>query len=104
MRLRFRVTDLALGLLATSFLVVAPAIAQQAGGRAGGRGGFAGLIQSSDPRVQNRTYHFAHTNVDLPHCVFVSSKVAKPGAIHTATSAMPMFRSAVAGNAYREIA
>jgi predicted peptidase len=27
--------------------------------------------------VQNRTYHFADTNEDLPYCVFVSSKVSK---------------------------
>ena len=30
-----------------------------------------------DPRVQQRTYHFADTNVDLPYAVFVSSKVSK---------------------------
>jgi predicted peptidase len=39
--------------------------------------GFGGFIQSTDPRVQNRTYHFADTNVDLPYCVFVSSKASK---------------------------
>jgi predicted peptidase len=38
----------------------------------GGRGMMAG-----DPRVQNRTYHFADTNEELPYAVFVSSKVAK---------------------------
>jgi len=32
-----------------------------------------------DPRVQQRTYHFADTNEDLAYTVFVSSKV-KPGA------------------------
>ena len=30
-----------------------------------------------DPRVQQRTYHFADTNQDLPYAVFVSSKVTK---------------------------
>ncbi len=39
------------------------------------RGG--GFIRSNDPRVQNRTYHFADTNEDLPYCLFVSSKVSK---------------------------
>jgi predicted peptidase len=33
--------------------------------------------QQPDPRVQQRTYHFADTNVDLPYAVFVSSKVTK---------------------------
>jgi len=52
----------------------ATAIAQAPPGR--GRG-FGGFIQSTDPRVQNRTYHFADTGVDLPYCVFVSSKVSR---------------------------
>ena len=30
-----------------------------------------------DPRVQQRKYHFADTNEDLPYALFVSSKVAK---------------------------
>jgi predicted peptidase len=33
--------------------------------------------QQPDPRVQQRTYHFADTNVDLPYAVFVSSKVTR---------------------------
>ena len=33
--------------------------------------------QALDPRVQQRTYHFADTNEDLPYAVFVSSKVTK---------------------------
>ncbi len=57
-------------------LAPARALAQQDGARGGGRG-FGGLVQSTDPRVQNRTYHFADTNEDLPYCVFVSSKVSK---------------------------
>ncbi len=40
-----------------------------------GKGG--GFVRSNDPRVQNRTYHFADTNEDLPYCLFVSSKVSK---------------------------
>ena len=60
-------TALSLSLATTS------ALAQQPGGR--GRG--TGFIQSNDPRVQNRTYHFADTNEDLPYCLFVSSKVSK---------------------------
>ena len=51
-----------------------PAIAQEPTGRGRGLGGF---IQSTDPRVQNRTYHFADTNTDLPYCVFASSRVSK---------------------------
>jgi predicted peptidase len=52
----------------------ATAIAQAPAGRGRGLGG---LIQATDPRVQNRTYHFADTDVDLPYCVFVSSKVSR---------------------------
>jgi predicted esterase len=49
-----------------------------AAGRGGARrGGFGGFIKSNDPRAQNRTYHFADTNVDLPYCIVVSSKVKK---------------------------
>ena len=55
------------------------ALAQQDGARGAGRGGRGGggLTQSTDPRVQNRTYRFADTNEDLPYCLFVSSKVSK---------------------------
>ena len=34
-------------------------------------------VLARDPRVQNRTYHFAETDEDLPYAVFVSSKVSK---------------------------
>jgi predicted peptidase len=34
-------------------------------------------VQTPDARVQQRTYHFADTNEDLPYAVFVSSKVTK---------------------------
>lgn len=54
-------------------LVVAPSYAwAQQPTPAGGRG-----FQSTDPRVQNRTYEFADTNEELPYCVYVSSKVSK---------------------------
>ena len=56
-------------------LTAAPVVAQQDAGR-GGRGGFGGLTQSNDPRVENRTYHFEDTDEDLPYCLFVSSKVS----------------------------
>jgi predicted peptidase len=36
-----------------------------------------GVQRPPDPRVQQRTYHFADTNEDLPFAVFVSSKVTK---------------------------
>jgi pimeloyl-ACP methyl ester carboxylesterase len=75
MRLRFKTTiPVAFVAVAAWFtLAVAPALAQQPAGR-GGRGG--GFSQSSDPRVQNRTYKFSDTE-ELPYCVFVSSKVSK---------------------------
>lgn len=37
----------------------------------------AGATKAPDPRVQQRKYHFADTNEDLPYALFVSSKVAK---------------------------
>jgi lysophospholipase L1-like esterase/predicted esterase len=36
-----------------------------------------GPIFPSDPRVQEKTYHFADTNEELPYALFVSSKVKK---------------------------
>jgi poly(3-hydroxybutyrate) depolymerase len=73
---RTRSTVAVAGLAACLMLAVtaAPSFAQQGAGR-GGRG--TGFIQSSNPRVQNRTYKFADTNEDMPYCVFVSSKVSK---------------------------
>ncbi len=48
------------------------AFAQQPAG-AKGKGGGA----KSDPRVQQRTYHFEDTNAEMPYALFVSSKVTK---------------------------
>jgi lysophospholipase L1-like esterase/dienelactone hydrolase len=36
-----------------------------------------GPIFPNDPRVQEKTYHFADTNEELPYALFVSSKVKK---------------------------
>ena len=36
-----------------------------------------GINRPPDPRVQQRKYHFADTNEDLPYALFVSSKVSK---------------------------
>jgi len=36
-----------------------------------------GPAKAPDPRVQQRTYHFADTNEELPYALFVSSKVSK---------------------------
>jgi predicted peptidase len=54
-----------------------PASAQAPDEKQPARAKGPGFIQSNDPRVQNRTYHFADTSEDLPYCVFVSSKVSK---------------------------
>src|SRR5262245_23053716 len=78
MRLNFR-TNTAIAFAALLSLAPMSALAQQpqpAGQAArGGRGG--GLTQSTDPRVQNRTYTFTDTNTELPYCLFVSSKVSR---------------------------
>ena len=66
------VVCIALGLVSTSVL------AQPGQGRDFGGFGQPGVIpfaESNDPRVENRSYHFADTDEDLPYCVFVSSKV-----------------------------
>ena len=55
----------------------AQAPASKEGDKGKTKGGFGGFIKSNDPRVQNRTYHFADTNEDLPYCLYVSSKVSK---------------------------
>ena len=55
------------GLAVTLALQSTTAVAQ----RGQGPGGF-GL----DPRADDRSYHFADTDEDLPYCVFVSSKVS----------------------------
>jgi predicted peptidase len=31
---------------------------------------------TSDPRAEDRTYHFADTNEDLPYCLYASSKIS----------------------------
>jgi hypothetical protein len=65
------------GLAASLMFLHTPVRGQAPDGKqaAKGKGGFGG--RSSDPRVQNRTYHFADAGEDLPYCVFVSSKVSK---------------------------
>ena len=77
MKLAFRTTATIAAVAACLALgLAAPTLAQEPAGRAGGRG-FGGFVQSKDPRVQNRTYHFEDTKEDLPYCVFVSSRVSK---------------------------
>jgi len=66
---RSMMTTALVGLAAFALnLYAAPALAQPGQGR----GGF-GL----DPRAEDRTYHFADTDEDLPYCVFASSKVSR---------------------------
>ena len=70
----------ALAIVATATLAVsqpgsaqAPAGARQANGPPS-----APMRMEPDPRVQQRSYHFADTNEDMAYTLFVSSKV-KPG-------------------------
>ena len=79
MKLKFRNSMVFAGVAAGLTLgwLLSSASAQAPAGKQGGKGGFGGFMKSNDPRVQNRTYHFADTNEDLPYCVFVSSKVSK---------------------------
>src|SRR5215469_14215720 len=66
--------SLSLGLFLGSALIQTPSIYGQppTGGAPKG-----GIPKAPDPRVQQRKYHFADTNEDLPYALFVSSKVAK---------------------------
>jgi pimeloyl-ACP methyl ester carboxylesterase len=77
--LRLSARTLAIGAAAWLAVgLVSSANAQPSNGRGFpgfGQGGIP-FAESNDPRVQNRTYHFADTNEDLPYCVFVSSKVS----------------------------
>ena len=58
--------------LALSYsLIQTPSLFGQAGGAPKGGG------KAPDARVQQRTYHFADTNEELPYALFVSSKVTK---------------------------
>lgn len=41
------------------------------------KGAKGGANRTPDPRVEQRTYHFADTNEDLPYAVFVSSQVTR---------------------------
>src|SRR5579863_8566490 len=59
--------------LAVSYTVVqSPSLLGQAPGAPKG-----GATKAPDPRVQQRKYHFADTNEDLPYALFISSKVKK---------------------------
>ena len=53
------------------------AIAQPPAGGAPNAAPAAPINRPPDPRVQQRKYHFADTNEDLPYALFVSSKVTK---------------------------
>src|SRR5215831_1199300 len=66
--------SLSLGLFLGSALIPTPSVYGQppTGGAPKG-----GISRAPDPRVQQRKYHFADTNEDLPYALFVSSKVAK---------------------------
>ncbi|MEO5926258.1 MAG: alpha/beta hydrolase-fold protein [Bryobacteraceae bacterium] len=61
--------SLTLALCASYALLQTPPLHGQAPG--------GGATKAPDPRVQQRTYHFADTNEELPYALFVSSKVSK---------------------------
>ena len=65
--------SLSLALFLSFWLLQAPAALARppAGGAPKGCG------RAPDPRVQQRTYHFADTNEELPYALFVSSKVTR---------------------------
>jgi len=68
--------SLSLALFVSYTLVQSPALLGQAPADAP-KGAPKGPAKAPDPRVQQRKYHFADTNEDLPYALFVSSKVTK---------------------------
>jgi len=65
--------SLSLALVLSYAFVQSPSLLGQAPAGAPKGGG----AKAPDPRVQQRKYHFADTNEDLPYALFVSSKVTK---------------------------
>ena len=65
--------SLSLALVLSYAFVQSPSLLGQAPAGAPKGGG----PKAPDPRVQQRKYHFADTNEDLPYALFVSSKVTK---------------------------
>jgi predicted peptidase len=79
--MRFRYTSFAMtglaaivlcGQIAAQDTGAQPATAARPASQGRGRG-----PRPPDPRVQQRKYHFADTNEDLPYAIFVSSKVSE---------------------------
>jgi len=68
--------SLSLALVVSYALVQVPSMLGQAPADAP-KGAPKGPAKAPDPRVQQRKYHFADTNEDLPYALFVSSKVTK---------------------------
>src|SRR5690348_1187765 len=54
-----------------------PPAQQQSAPAAPGRGRGPGPVRPPDARVQQRTYHFAEADKDMPYALYVSSKVTK---------------------------
>lgn len=75
MKMNRKIIESALASLALFFCLVgaAPAFAQPPANAVPN----GPVSRPPDPRVQQRTYHFADTNEDLPYALFVSSKVTK---------------------------
>jgi predicted esterase len=67
--------SLSFALFVSYSLIQTPAIFGQP--PQGGGAPKGGAAKGPDPRVQQRTYHFADTNEELPYALFVSSKVTK---------------------------
>jgi len=65
-------SSLSLALFVSYALIQSPSLLGQAP-----TGAPKGAAKAPDPRVQQRKYHFADTNEDLPYALFVSSKVTK---------------------------
>ena len=64
--------SLSLALVVSYTVVQSPSLLGQAPGAPKG-----GATKAPDPRVQQRKYHFADTNEDLPYALSVSSKSKK---------------------------
>lgn len=66
-----------IGLTAAALFVQTASAQQPSPQAAPGRGRGGPINRQPDPRVQQRTYHFADADKDMPYALYVSSKVSK---------------------------
>jgi predicted peptidase len=77
MKRRANQTHIFLFTLVLGISLISSAIAQPPANKPKSKAPMGPITIEPDPRVQQRTYHFEETDVDLPYVLYVSSKVSK---------------------------